>query len=215
MGLVSRAAKEFWPVILLLVCHATLGLSAVHQKSMTFDEGVHMTGGYSYWALNDYRLQPENGNWSQRFAGIPAWLAGHSFPTNDNPAWRDANVWVLCDQLIFAPDTDADALVWRSRIMMALPGAILGMLVYLWSRRLFGPWGGLLSLAVYAFSPTMLANGFLTTSDLFAALFFLAAVWALWTMLHAVSLRTFARALWRLPACCCRSFRAWRLLPSV
>ena len=38
----------------------------------------------------------------------------------------------------------------------------------------------------------MLANDFLMTSDLFAALFFLAAVWALWSLLHRVSAWTFA-----------------------
>ena len=54
------------PVVVLLALHVCLGLSAVRQQALTFDEGAHFAGGYSYWAANDYRLHPENGNWSRR-----------------------------------------------------------------------------------------------------------------------------------------------------
>ena len=46
-----------------------MAVSAAAQKSMTFDEMAHLTGGYSYWALDDYRLHPENGNCPQRLGG--------------------------------------------------------------------------------------------------------------------------------------------------
>jgi hypothetical protein len=35
----------------------------------------------------------------------------------------------------------------------------LGLIVYAWSRQLFGPIGGLISLALFATCPTMLAHG--------------------------------------------------------
>jgi hypothetical protein len=64
---------------------------------------------------------------------------------------------------------------------------MLGLLVYAWSRQLFGAGGGLLSLLVYAFCPTLLAHGALATSDLMAAFFFMASVWSLWALLHRLS----------------------------
>ena len=35
------------------------------------DEPTHLTAGYSYWLKNDYRLDPENGNWPARWAALP------------------------------------------------------------------------------------------------------------------------------------------------
>ena len=59
----------------LLALYYGMAISAASQKSMTFDEMAHLTGGYTYWVLNDYRLHPENGNWPQRLAALPAVLA--------------------------------------------------------------------------------------------------------------------------------------------
>jgi len=56
---------------------------------------------------------------------------------------------------------------------------LLGGLVFLWSRRWFGPAGGLFSLALYLTCPSLMAHGFTATTDLlpaalaFAALHFL------------------------------------------
>src|SRR5439155_26498611 len=73
------------------------------------------------------------------------------------------------------------------RPMTAVRGVGLWLLVYAWSRRLFGPTGGVLSGALYAFCSTLLARGRLITADLAAALFFTASVWSLWVALHPVS----------------------------
>src|SRR3989442_4381211 len=73
------------------------------------------------------------------------------------------------------------------RTMAAVLGVGLGLLVYAWSRRLFGPTGGVLSAALYAFCPTLLAPGRLIPTDLAAALFFTASLWSLWVAFHTVS----------------------------
>ena len=44
----------------LLAMHAALALWAVSKKSVTADEVLHLTAGYAYWRLEDYRLHPEN-----------------------------------------------------------------------------------------------------------------------------------------------------------
>jgi hypothetical protein len=181
-------------VVALIAVHLALGLGAVSRKSMTFDEGIHVTGGLSYWRTNDYRLQPENGNWSQRFVALPAWLAGFTAPEFIGTAWQSADVRGLEGELFYSSGNDADTLLARSRLAMALPSAILALVVFVWSRRLFGTAGGLISLTLYAFSPTILANGFLTTSDLFAALFLLVAAGAQWSMLWRITPFTFATA---------------------
>jgi hypothetical protein len=62
--------------------------------------------------------------------------------------------------------------------------------VFVWSRRLWGDGGGLVSLALYSWSATTLAHGPLVTSDMCAALFMLAAVGAYWRHLERLNWRT-------------------------
>ena len=92
---------------------------------------------------------------------------------------------------MYGSGNDADVLLLRARTMTALLGTALGLLVFLWARRLFGPLGGILSLTVYAFSPAALTHGFLATTDMASAVGFTAAVGALWMLLHRVSALSF------------------------
>jgi hypothetical protein len=184
----SWAIRAPFPIVIvaaLLACYLGLGLSASCRKSQTCDEAAHLGGGVSYWALNDYRIQPENGNWPQRFCGLPVWLGGYRLPATDSTAWRET--WLYGEEFLYQSGNDADAMLLRGRAMTSVFGVALALLVYVWSRRLFGVLAGLVSLTLFAFSPTMLAHGFLVTSDMASALFFTAAVGSLWRLLHRLS----------------------------
>jgi hypothetical protein len=171
----------------LLTLYYVMAVSAAWQKSMTFDEMAHLTGGYSYWAFDDYRLHPENGNWPQRLGALPALLGRASFPRLDQPAWTSSDVYAIGDQFLYFSGNDAGTLLGRARAVMALLGVTLGVLVFAWARRLVSPAGAWVSLVLFAFSPTLLAHGPLVTSDIAAALFFTAAVGAIWVALHSVT----------------------------
>jgi len=66
--IVAKRAFVTFIAILLAALHAALAITAAIEKSPTFDEPTHLTAGYSYWLKNDYRLDPENGNWPARWA---------------------------------------------------------------------------------------------------------------------------------------------------
>jgi hypothetical protein len=171
----------------VLAVYYVLATSAASGKSMTFDEMAHLTAGYTYWAFNDYRLHPENGNLPQRLGALPAVLSGAAFPRLDQPAWTTSNVYAIGDQFFYSSGNDADTLLRRSRAVMALVGVALGALVYGWARRLISPAAAWVSLVLFVFSPTLLAHGPLVTSDIAAALFFTAAVAAIWVALHRLT----------------------------
>src|SRR5262249_4985063 len=69
--------------------------SAAAKKGMTFAEMAHLPGGYTYWASDDSRLHPENGNWPQRLGALPAIISGAAFPRRDQPAWITSNVYAI------------------------------------------------------------------------------------------------------------------------
>ncbi len=183
-----------WPVVALLACYLALGLSAASRKTVTGDEGTHLLGGYSYWALDDYRLNPESGNAIQRWTALPVWLAGYEFPTFHDPQWQQKSEYELATRFLFESGNDPDRMLMLGRMMTSLLGVALGLVVYLWSRRLFGPIGGVISLTLYAFSPTMLTHGFLVLADLSLTFFLLVSIGALWMLAHRISLGTLALA---------------------
>lgn len=172
-------------VTLLLAGHFLLAVGSKRHESTTADELVHLTAGFSYWQNNDYRLQPENGNLPQRWAALPAWLGGAKFPElKDNIFWRTSDAWIVGHQFFYETGQDHFPRLMAGRAMIALFSVATGLLIFCWSRRLFGDTGAVISLVFYAFSPDFLAHGALVTSDVCMVFFFLAAVGAWWKHLH-------------------------------
>ena len=169
---------------LLLAGYWVMAVSVSPHFSTTADEIAHLTAGTSYWLTNDYRLQPENGNLPQRWASLPAVLSGARFPTLNQHAWIISDVWEMGFQFFYKLGNNLAALLLFGRAMIALFGVALGWLVWRWARGLWGDGGGLLSLALFAFCPTMLAHGALITSDMTLAFFLLATLTAWWRWLH-------------------------------
>ncbi len=171
-------------VILLLCFYLILSVGSVLQKSSTFDEIIHLTAGYSFWLLNDYRLNPENGILPQRLAALPLLLENPRFPTTTQEAWWSSNALEIGYQFFYKLGNDADRLLLLGRIVIAMIGAGTGLVVYFWSRKLFGTNAALLSTTLFVFTPTMVANGALITSDMAVTFFLMVSAWTFWTMLH-------------------------------
>ena len=184
----SRAVP--WFVALLLTIHAALALWAVSGKSVTSDELLHLTAGTAYWRLHDYRLHPENGILPQRWAAVPAAVSNARFPTLDgNSYWKTSEVQVIGHQFFYEIGNDHFSFLMAGRAMIALFSVGTGLLIFLWSRALFGIGGGLISLGLFTFCPTFLAHGVLATSDMCMTFFFVASCGAWWRHLHEHSLR--------------------------
>lgn len=173
---------------LLLALHWWLGVSGWFDKTVTSDETAHLVSGYSYWRFNDYRLQPENGNLPQRWGALPLLvLRPHLDPAEQPRPWANSHVWLIGQHFFFESGNDTGFMLAAARGVMALWSVALGILVFAWTRRLWGEVGALIALALLVFSPTMLAHGPLVTSDMTAAFFLLAATAAFWRLLDAPS----------------------------
>lgn len=177
-------------VVVLLLVYGTLAWTSVRDKSTTYDEIAHLTAGYSYWLTGDYRLHPENGVLPQRWAALPLLMQNVRFPERDERAWWHSDVWTLGPVFFYRLGNNLDSMLWRSRGMIVLLGVALGAVIYTWSRRLFGPLGGIISLTIYTFSPTCLAHGRLITSDMAVTLAFTVSLACMWKAMHRISVAT-------------------------
>jgi len=135
------------------------------------DEFRHATAGYSYWRYNDYRLDPETGNWSKRWTALALLAGANPFPDLASDDWRYGANSGLSHSWFIRTGNEAAAMLRRGRAASGLISVALGGMVWLWARRLFGPTGGMLSLLLYIFSPIVLANGAFMPSDLTVAFF--------------------------------------------
>jgi len=170
----------------LLAAHALLAYSATLDASATFDEVLHIASGFSYWRFNDYRLQPENGNLPQRWCALPLFLSGCPFP-DDEAAWRHGDAFQLGQRLLYEAGQAPARILAAARGMAVVWSTLLCLVVFLWSRSLYGTHGGLVSLTLAAFWPALLAHGPLATSDACGSLFFTLGAWSLWELVHVVT----------------------------
>jgi 4-amino-4-deoxy-L-arabinose transferase-like glycosyltransferase len=82
--------------------------------------------------------------------------------------------------LVYGPGNDARRLMLSARLPMIALTLLFGLVVLAFAMDIVGPAGGLVALALYAFSPDVIAHGSLATLDVPAAGFLLTAVWLLW-----------------------------------
>ncbi|MEO6569292.1 MAG: glycosyltransferase family 39 protein [Opitutaceae bacterium] len=170
--------------LLLALFHAVLAVTATGGKSMTADEIAHLTAGHAYNTRNDYRFQPENGNLPQRWAALPLLAAGAPLPGRQLETWQVADIWNYGHTFFYEEGLSTGEFLWLGRGMIALVSAATGLLIFFWSRKLFGWRGAFLSLGLFVFCPTFLAHGALATSDMMMTFFFLASVGAWWRHLE-------------------------------
>lgn len=184
----ASAPRSHWisslSIALGLALYWLMAVSVSPRMGVTGDEVVHLTGGYSYWAFNDYRLHPENGNLAQRIAALPLLGMGLHFPSFSEPDWLHSRVNAVGEKFFFHEGNPVNLMLLRARMMIALTGAFTVWLTWRWARGLFGPVAGRLALGLAVFCPALLAHGGLATSDMAMTACVLAALSAFWRLLH-------------------------------
>ncbi|HZE89231.1 MAG TPA: phospholipid carrier-dependent glycosyltransferase, partial [Verrucomicrobiae bacterium] len=196
----SRRAHAL-AVAALLAVFAVSGLISLRGDSATFDETAHLAAGYTALEARDFRLNPEHPPLSKLWCAIPllfdpgvaadyrstAWTGTADPP--GAPYRTGADQWTFGFDLMngprdASPRRDPARVLVPARSMMILLGLALGLVVYAWSRELWGPAAGLLSLFIFALSPALLAHARLVTTDLPAALGFTATLGCLWRFMR-------------------------------
>lgn len=154
-----------WPAaVLLLLLHGALAVSSLAVKSVTNDELSHLPAGLAAVTTGEVRLNPQHPPLVKLLAGLSASTVDPHLPL-DGAAYARADQWTFGRAVLFESGNDHRALLFRGRLPVVLLSLLGGLGVFLWSRERFGDGAGLLSLALFALSPTVLAHGRLVTMD--------------------------------------------------
>ena len=174
-------------VITALIIHFALAIVCIKANAPTCDEIAHHIGsGYSYLVMRDFRMNPANPPLVREISALPLLLLKLKNPF-DLQSWKDGNSPVFGNAFFYKIGNDADRIIFWARVPMALLSVMLGLLVFFWSRSLYGNKGGILSLSLYSLSPNMIAFASLATVDLGTALFISAALFSFWIFLKKPS----------------------------
>lgn len=180
---------------LLLVWMAVVVTCSQWKMSPTFDEQNHVTRGISILRTGDYRLVLHHPPLANILEALPVAWQPNGFSTK-MPAWQPTNlsIWEASSKTVWQHPTQGVRLIHLARIPVLLFALGLGLLIFVWSRELFGPWGGLFSLAFYVLDPSMLAHSGLATTDIPAACTLLLAVYLIRQWYYRPSKGRFALA---------------------
>src|ERR1043165_8768281 len=201
--------------IFVALLHMLMAVTAVNTKSPTFDEPQHLAAGLSFWKTNDYRLDPENGTLTGRWAALPLVFSGAKFVSLNDDVWQHADDGGVAHKFLYELGNDPDHMMAQARLVMSLFGAALCLLVYRVTREFFGVTGALIAETFLAFDPNFLAHSALITSDVAASFFFTATIWTCWRLIQKISLNNLILAATGLSGLFLTKFSAPIVLPVL
>jgi len=170
------------PAILLLVY---LGQCTwfIRSQSFTFDEPTDILAGLEQWRTGQYsggQAMNDHPPLARLLCTLPAlnsrYQVGEKVAANiESLAWHNSD---FDSFRLFLPSPEA--LAWRTRLVNAMLGTVLGLLLWLSARSLYSTQAANFVLALFAFSPSLIAHFSLgATNDGVMALMFFATVFQL------------------------------------
>ncbi|MFC6022128.1 ArnT family glycosyltransferase [Plantactinospora solaniradicis] len=162
-------------VVAFLVQMAVAMVSTAVQQTPTIDEPVYVGTAMVYLREHSLRYNPEHPPLGKLIIGAGLVFSGARL----DPAYT-GNQGQVGRHLLYESGNDPGQLMLLARLPMILLTLLFGLVVYLFAADLVGRAGGLVALALYTFSPDIIAHGSLATLDVATSGFLLTSIWMLW-----------------------------------
>lgn len=179
-------------IALLFVVFALELYLSVRLESQTFDEPAHLYAGYSYWLRSDFGINPEHPPLVKLVATLPLLVDRPKYPDPAEIFFRAQSGF---GGFLMMSQPGADAILAHVRAAVSIFVFVLGLLVVLAAREMFGDAAALLALSLFVFDPQILAHGALLGTDMGATCCIFAAVYTFYRYVKRPTLL-------RLSVCC-------------
>ena len=172
---------ELSNVLVLLLLLTQLGLLAFSQPSvsMTFDEPLHISSGYSKITTGDFRMNTEHPPLMHLLEGLPLLLLKPKLDIS-HESWTRKNMPEFARRFFFVDNKNPRQMLAYSRIPIIILTVALGWMLFAWTKALYGKTAGLIALTLYSFEPNILGHGILATTDMGFAFFSFLAMFCYW-----------------------------------
>src|SRR5271169_229148 len=163
-GFFSRPAGWALCLTLFLGVGIVRIVSTYHVFNHTIDEPSHLACGMEWWEKGVYRIETKHTPLARISVAFLPYLSGLRSPA-------EYNDWMETYSIL-----SADGHYWRNltlaRIGVLPYFVIITLVVFFWTKRIYGAPAALLAAAVFTFLPTILAHSSLATTDVpFTAMF--------------------------------------------
>lgn len=162
-------------VLVLLGQMAAVMVTTAVQQTPTIDEPVYVGTAVTYLEQRTVRYNPEHPPLGKQLMALGLAFASPHL----DPAFRGDQT-ALGRHVLYEAGNDPYELMLLARLPMIILTLLFGLVVFAFARDLTGAAGGVLALALYAFSPDVITHGSLATLDVPAIGFLLTAVWLTW-----------------------------------
>jgi hypothetical protein len=159
----------------LLAEMAAAMITTAVAQTPTIDEPVYVGTSVVYLQQHSLRYNPEHPPLGKLIIATGLAFADVRL----DPAFV-GDQGQLGRHVLYESGDDAGRLMLLARLPVIVLTVLFGLVVFRFACDLAGPAGGLAALALYAFSPHVIANGSLATLDAPVAGFLLTSVWLLW-----------------------------------
>lgn len=176
-----------WLPATILICHAAMLAWGAWRNSPTIDEVAYLTAGVGHWNVGEFDLCRVNPPLVRLIAALPViacrpetdWTR---YPTQEpSPTFRtDFDVGM---DFVSANGNRVFTYFALARFACIPFSLVGGWLCYRWACELFGKASGVVALALWCFSPNILAHGQLITPDCGGATTGLVAAYSFWRWL--------------------------------
>ncbi len=157
----SHRGHHWWIPTIFLLLFGAQSLWFIKTQSLTYDEPAHIVAGVEAWQQGRFE------HWNDHPPLGRLWLTIPLMATHTDFKWSTLNNGFL----FTAMTPGAETLAWRTRPMNTLLGLALGLSLWLAGRKFFSTGAANVSLALYAFTPSLIANFSVATTDGIGALF--------------------------------------------
>ena len=166
----------------MLFVFAFLCFFSQASESVTVDEFNHFPSGIYNLTTSDWRMDHDSPPLIKCFSAL-SFLMTH--PQIDFKSFdQSPNPWTLGYSFMFLNKGRYQSIFQTGRCMVILLGSLLGWLIYLWAKELYGDPGALFALFLYICNPNILAHSSLTTIDIGASGLILFSIYCFWKYLR-------------------------------
>ncbi|MEV7343539.1 phospholipid carrier-dependent glycosyltransferase [Streptomyces sp. NPDC093544] len=162
-------------VVALLAQMAAAMVTTAVRQTPTIDEPVYVGTAVVYVQQHSLRYNPEHPPLGKLIIA-----SGLVFAHPHLDADFTGDQTALGKRVLYESGNDPWRLMLWARLPVIVLTLLFGLVVLAFGRELVGRAGGLVALALYAFSPDVIAHGSLATLDVPACGFLLTSVWLLW-----------------------------------
>ncbi len=175
-----QTRRAEWVAAGLLAVFVLLAGTSALQHSAVYHERLYIYAGVQNLRHGVYELGAGTPSGLLQLAALPLQLMDlddHAGPPIPPDSYNSLGV-----RFLYQNRVPASQILMAARAPFLALGVALGLMIFVWARRLYGDAGGLLALGLYVLSPAMLAHSQFTNQSFGVAALSLMALYTLWRL---------------------------------